>query len=130
MTTKMNLEALESNVHQWSSARGILEQSSYEKQMVKYEEEKREMMDAIGDQVVCLINANFLAAGMDYERTVIKHKIATLRGISEFIGVQFDECLGMAWDAIKDRKGLMIDGLFVKYENLDSEAQKLCDQNQ
>lgn len=130
MATKMNLEALESNVHQWSSARGILEQSSYEKQMVKYEEEKREMMDAIGDQVVCLINANFLAGDEQRQVSKFRSKIADLKKVCEFLRIDFDECLGMAWDAIKDRKGLMIDGLFVKYENLDAEAQKLCDQNQ
>lgn len=125
MTTKMNLEALESNVHQWSSARGILEQSSFEKQMVKYEEEKREMMDAIGDQVVCLINANFLSREID-----VAGNVFDLKRACALLQIDFDECLGMAWDAIKDRKGMMIDGLFVKYENLDAEAQKLCDQNQ
>lgn len=125
----MNLEALESNVHQWSSARGILEQSSFEKQMAKYEEEKREMMDAIGDQIVCLLNANFLTESKANQIS-IKAKACRLKDVCEFLRIDFDECLGMAWDAIKDRKGLMIDGLFVKYENLDAEAQKLCDQNQ
>lgn len=129
MTTKMNLEALESNVHQWSSVRGILEQSSFEKQMVKYEEERREMMDAIGDQVVCLINASFLDVKAE-NRELLLFKISDLKHACRILRIDFDECLGMAWDAIKNRKGLMIDGLFVKYENLDAEAQKLCDQNQ
>jgi hypothetical protein len=34
------------------------------------------------------------------------------------LGVDFNECLKMAYDEIKDRKGKMIDGVFVKEEDL------------
>ena len=32
-------------------------------------------------------------------------------------GYSIESCLAVAWDDIKDRKGRMIDGIFVKEEN-------------
>jgi hypothetical protein len=51
-------------------------------------------MDGIGDAVVVL---TILAA---------QH------------GVTIEECIDAAWDEIKDRKGRMIDGVFVKESDL------------
>ena len=34
------------------------------------------------------------------------------------IGLDYDECLNAAYEEIKDRKGKMIDGIFVKEEDL------------
>ena len=38
------------------------------------------------------------------------------------------ECLQSAYNEIKDRKGMMIDGTFVKYEDLTPEQQKELDE--
>ena len=40
--------------------------------------------------------------------------VVTLICISMQLGVDFNECLKMAYNEIKDRKGKMIDGVFVK----------------
>ena len=41
-----------------------------------------------------------------------------LQVISSRYGTTLEACLGMAWNEIKDRKGKMIDGVFVKKEDL------------
>lgn len=110
----VTIKQLEKNVKGWSQKRGILDQSTREKQMVKFEEERREMMDAIGDQAVCLINA--YALGMKQDDYI--EYIEGLMDASWKAGVNFDECLQMAWDEIKKRAGLMVDGLYVKWSNL------------
>ena len=53
------------------------------------------MADDIGDMMVVLIN------------------------IAERNGLSISECLAQAWDDIKDRKGKMVDGVFVKEADLN-----------
>ena len=54
----------------------------------------RDIKDDIGDMLVVMIN------------------------IAERNGVILSECLNKAWEDIKDRKGKMIDGVFVKESDL------------
>lgn len=35
-------------------------------------------------------------------------------------GLSMDECIDKAWDEIKDRKGMLLQGKFVKQDNLDA----------
>lgn len=44
--------------------------------------------------------------------------VVTLICISQQLGLDFNECLEYAYNEIKDRKGKMIDGIFVKEEDL------------
>jgi NTP pyrophosphatase (non-canonical NTP hydrolase) len=50
----------------------------------------RNVADDIGDMVVVLLN------------------------IAERNNLSLEECLSRAWDDIKDRKGKMVDGIFIK----------------
>ena len=110
----ITLSKAEERVEQWSGNRGILDQSTCEKQMLKFKEERLEMMDAIGDQAVCLINARLLGLSLaEYDEG-----IGSLVEACKSTGVEFDECLSMAIDEIKKRAGLMVDGLYVKWANL------------
>ena len=54
----------------------------------------KDIKDDIGDMLVVMLN------------------ITTRNGIT------LSECLARAWDDIKDRKGKMVDGIFVKEEDL------------
>jgi len=110
----ITLQQLAKNVEGWSRKRGILDQSTYEKQMLKFDEERLEMMDAIGDQAVCLINAR-LIGGCDRE---YYKEIEKLEDACCATGVSMEDCMQMAWDEIKKRAGLMVDGLYVKWANL------------
>jgi NTP pyrophosphatase (non-canonical NTP hydrolase) len=105
--TVMTVEELIENVIQWGADRGITENSDAKTQYLKLVEEVGElggsiargrhadMLDACGDIiVVCLM-------------------------IMAIEDTSMEECLGKAWDEIKDRKGfLRPDGVFVKEEDM------------
>lgn len=98
----MTIEELEFKVIDWALERGIFEDPNPMSQALKTLEECNEMLvaihkdddleikDAIGDQIVTLI----LQAKMQ--------------------GLSLKECLGYSYCEIKDRKGKMINGTFVK----------------
>lgn len=44
--------------------------------------------------------------------------ISYLRTIAKYENLKFEDCLSQAWDEIKDRKGKLIDGVWVKEEDL------------
>ena len=44
--------------------------------------------------------------------------ILGLKEAADYFDLDFDECVKAAWDEIKDRKGRMIDGVFVKEGDL------------
>lgn len=49
---------------------------------------------------------------------IISGIIRNLMNISILLDVDFESCVQAAWDEIKDRKGRMIDGVFVKESDL------------
>ena len=49
--------------------------------------------------------------------------VVTLICISQQLGLDFNECLEFAYNEIKDRKGKMVKGVFVKESDLLNEAQ-------
>ena len=55
---------------------------------------RRDIADDIGDMIVVLIN------------------------IAERNGLTLEDCMQRAWEDIKDRKGKMIDGIFIKEGDL------------
>lgn len=44
--------------------------------------------------------------------------ILYLRTIAKYENLKFEDCLSQAWNEIKDRKGKLIDGVWVKEEDL------------
>lgn len=100
---EMTLDELESRVIEWARARRIIPNATATSQLLKAVSEMGEladavakgqfaaMQDAVGDVVVCLIN------------------LCALEGTS------LGECLGIAYEQIKDRKGILLpNGVFVK----------------
>lgn len=95
-----------SDIRQWAYDRNIIAGGSPEKQFVKLLEEigelasgiskKRhdEIYDGLGDAVVVL---TILAAQY---------------------GVDLEHCIELAWNEIKDRKGRLVDGVFIKEVDL------------
>lgn len=94
------------NIRGWAHARNLVNGSNPSQQFVKLSEEIGELaagiarkkhdvvVDSIGDAVVVL---TILAA---------QHN------------VPIEECIAAAWEEIKDRKGRMVDGVFIKESDL------------
>lgn len=90
------------DIRGWARARNLIDGSSADKQFIKLAEEmgelaaglarnrQSEVWDAIGDMVVVL--------------TIM----------AEQTGVSIEGCIEQAWQEIKDRKGRMVGGVFVK----------------
>lgn len=90
------------SIRLWAAARNLIEGSSPDRQMVKLIEEvneldmailqdnREEFIDAIGD---CAVVLTIMAAQK---------------------GLNVEDCIAAAYDQIKDRKGMMVDGVFVK----------------
>ncbi len=95
-----DLVTLTEKVKQWHHDRNLIDGSSDKDQYLKLIQEAGELSDNIckgndiaddiGDMMVVLINI------AERNRLTITH------------------CLGVAWEDIKDRKGRMVDGVFVK----------------
>lgn len=100
----MNFVEIEKAVYKWAKDRSIFEQSDSIKQMQKLGEEfseldeavskivpnRFEVIDAIGDMMVVLT----IIAFMNHTNLL--------------------NCYETAWDQIKDRKGKIVNGIFVK----------------
>ena len=100
MMSNTRIETLICLIKQWHKDRNLIDGSTDKAQMNKLYEEVKELnesvyyrkspIDDIGDIIVVLIN------------------------IAERNGLTILECLEHAYNDIKDRKGKMVDGVFVK----------------
>ena len=93
------------NIRQWAEQRGLYHEGDPKTQLIKLQEEigelakatlendKPEIIDAIGDMVVVLTN------------------------LAHLNGVNIETCIAEAYNVISKRTGKMIDGTFVKDEN-------------
>ena len=89
-------------IEQWHEDRNLIEGSTDKDQVLKLIQElgelsdsvckEKDMKDDLGDMLVVMIN-------------IMKRNNITI-----------EECLQKAYDDIKDRKGRMVDGIFVKEE--------------
>jgi NTP pyrophosphatase (non-canonical NTP hydrolase) len=89
-------------IRYWAHERNLITGATQQAQMLKLTEEVGELaagiargselqvMDGIGD---CVVVLTILAAQQ---------------------GVEIEECIAQAWDQIKDRKGRMENGIFIK----------------
>jgi len=95
-----DIESYISKVAQWHRDRNLIDGSTDKDQTLKLLQELGELSDSvckgkdisddIGDMLVVMIN------------------------IAERNNLTLAQCLSRAWDDIKDRKGRMVDGIFVK----------------
>ena len=100
---RLDLNSLVEKVKGWHHERNLIQGSTDKDQTLKLLQELGELSDSvckgndirddIGDMLVVMIN-------------IIERNNLTL-----------EDCLEKAWDDIKDRKGRMVDGVFVKSED-------------
>ena len=104
------MQELIGKVVQWAEDRNLIEGSSPEKQLQKTAEELIELAVAVGRYTVADDEFVYLDECVDG----IGDVLVTLIIVTEQLGLDLKECLAQAYDEIKDRKGKMISGKFVK----------------
>ena len=98
----MNTEQLIDRIIQWGEDRNLIKGSTPERQVKKTQEELDELKEAIGEE-----NGEAIIDG-------IGDDAVTLILIAAQFGFRFEDCIAAAYEEIKDRKGRVIDGIFVK----------------
>jgi len=98
----MGINSLEYQIIQWGTDKGILPDPDPWKQFVKTAEEVSELADGIANREV------------DEVRDAIGDIVVTLVMQCRAWDLTLEECVQAAYDEIKNRKGKMVDGLFVK----------------
>ena len=97
-------------VEGWSMVRG-LDKADPRNQYLKVVEEVGEIASGLARNKKELIKDG------------IGDTFVTLIILAQQLGVTPEECLLMAWNEIKDRNGLLVDGIFIKEEDF-TEAQR------
>lgn len=95
----------EQDIIQWGIDRNLIGttgQATRIGQQAKTEEEVAELSDAIARDDI------------DEARDAIGDIYVTLVMQAQMWGLSMTECIDAAWDEIKDRKGRMVNGVFVK----------------
>ena len=100
----MNLDRLVSRVEIWHHERNLIQGSTDQAQFVKLIEEAGEL-------------AGNIARGKDV-RDDIGDMMVVLVNIALRNGYDLYECLEVSWEDIKDRKGKMVGGVFIKEVDL------------
>ena len=98
------MENLVGLIEQWHHDRNLIEGSTDKDQYLKLIQEAGELSDSI-------------CKGKDI-RDDIGDMMVVLINIMARNNLSMQECLQVAYDDIKDRKGRMIDGVFVKESDL------------
>lgn len=95
-----------SKIIQWAVDRNLIEGSTPEKQFTKLMEETGELA------------AGIMRGNGDAIKDGIGDAVVVLTILAEQHGFTMEECIDRAWNDIKDRKGRMINGVFVKESDL------------
>ena len=112
------MKELIEKVVQWAEDRNLIEGSSPGRQIYKTMEEATELAVAIGayEKEAAYDNEDLEPHAKDI-MDAIGDVTVTLIIIAAQLGLSYEECLAHAYDQIKDRKGRMANGVFVKETN-------------
>lgn len=107
------MKTWQERVEQWASDRNLLKGSNAKCQLKKLLEEAGELATAVAiDDHASAIDG-------------IGDACVVLAIMAKQLGTGLDACQEAAWNEIKDRRGRMVDGVFVKEEGQD--AFETCD---
>lgn len=113
------------NVIQWANDRNIIEGSRPAKQLEKTAAELVELCVAVGrDEMLTELGLAKDSSSKQLEACStdcadgIGDVLVTLIIVAEQLGLDIEDCLSMAYAEIKDRKGIMRGGKFVKESDL------------
>ena len=89
-------------IRQWATDRNLIEGATRHAQMLKLTEEVGELA------------AGIAKSKEDEVRDAIGDCVVVLTILAAQSGLTIDECVEAAYNEIKDRKGRMVDGVFVR----------------
>jgi len=112
----MKYEELEEKIIQWAKDRNILENSNAIKQISKTQEELDETLEALKKLDAHKGSDNLIVRSeiMNEVADGIGDMLVTIILLAKAVDLESLVCLEMAYNEIKNRKGKMVDGLFVK----------------
>lgn len=99
-----SIEDYERLIIQWATERGLLAGTTTEKQMFKLGEEFGEVFGAM------------LLEDLDKVKLELGDMMVVMANICGKLGITLKDCIGAAYEKIKNRKGRMVNGSFVKDE--------------
>lgn len=102
------IDARFSRIRVWAHERNLIEGSDVKSQLVKLGEEMGELCAAVARGR--LADAQDAVGDMAVVLTILARQLDP--------GVTFETCVDRSWDQIKDRRGRMVDGVFIKEEDL------------
>nr|DAU66044.1 MAG TPA: NTP-PPase-like protein [Caudoviricetes sp.] len=124
----MNFEELRENVEQWAEDKDLLHSKNADKQFMKFIEEvfefKTEFDNWVFFREMCGFAEDEELMYMKDKSLIVNSKLemgdifVTLIVLCKQLGIDYVECLSMAYDKISKRKGVTKDGIFIKEEDL------------
>ena len=110
------METLIKKVEQWAQEKEIDDYKNWEKQFMKFQEEAFELYKemVLHDE---RLKSKYVHTKLDM-RLEMGDVLVTLIVLAKQQDIELSECLSMAWNKIKDRRGKTINGQFVKEEDL------------
>lgn len=101
----MNLTNEFDPIRDWAADKGIYNKGDAKTQTLKLQEE-------VGELAKAVIENNILDAA-----DAIGDCVVVLTSVAKFIGIPIEQCINGAYAEIKDRKGEMSNGTFIKDDN-------------
>lgn len=114
------LERLIEDTRKWADDKGILVGANADKQFLKVMEELVELKEEMVayDSYAELGELDRVEGAIERQEMEFGDVLVTLVILAEQLGVEWDECLEKAYTKISKRKGKVINGIFVKEEDL------------
>jgi NTP pyrophosphatase (non-canonical NTP hydrolase) len=98
----MNLTNEFDSIRSWANERGLIEKGDVKTQYIKLQEEAGELAQAI------------LKSKEDEFIDAIGDCVVVLTNLAAIKGIKIEDCINSAYEEIKSRKGVMVEGTFVK----------------
>ena len=124
------MRELINNVIQWAADRDILNGSNALKQLDKTSEELNELQRALGQWYMldALVACDAITPTSAVKQTQHEVELEVMDAYGDILvtliiaarldGIDIQDALASAWNTIKDRKGRLVNGKFVKEESL------------
>lgn len=113
----MEFEELQEKVLEWADSHDLLHEENASKQFLKFIEETFEFKTEMDSFTAEFIYRDLVDIREDMQLEM-GDIFVTLIILCKQLGIEPQECLELAYDKIKDRKGKTINGCFIKAEDL------------